>query len=429
MLFKVRQRVKYGMLAFSVLSAIIITYFLVVISCGDDNGGEEKTENTLTKCTNHIDDDNDGKIDCEDEECSSFCQENTPGFCQDGIDNDGDEKIDCDDEDCVQFCGAADGDSDSDGDADIIDGGNEVDIKSDNTTSTDVEDTDTGPCRYNTFRCERDEDCVLAVNMYECCFGFPHEVIDNQGNSATQSCATAEHKDFVACDPCVIEWHEGMDIPQVPEECRPVCGIISCSEGIPGICMNYCGVPCSDPRIPDECKDYCMMMDCPRCSNPTRAVCRNGQCVEFYDCADDSDCTNGKCIDQDGDGYKECVTGQDECQVDSDCYTNDCNDCRCDDFDFDGFKECNCFCMDASTDVQGDTLPDLVPQHCFTDMDCAPFYFCENNTCVYYPGHCRVVTGGIDCATLPECQNNPCDCVPQDNLPEGHGICEPLNAP
>src|SRR5690606_2574907 len=49
-------------------------------------------------CDNGVDDNNDGKADCEDTECDPHphCQEN----CTDGVDNDGNGLIDCDDPDC-----------------------------------------------------------------------------------------------------------------------------------------------------------------------------------------------------------------------------------------------------------------------------------------------------------------------------------------
>ena len=70
---------------------------------------EEGKENTLVACQDGKDNDADGKIDCEDEDCLVFavCQkkepENTESACSDGIDNDGDGKIDCDDDDCKAF--------------------------------------------------------------------------------------------------------------------------------------------------------------------------------------------------------------------------------------------------------------------------------------------------------------------------------------
>lgn len=60
-------------------------------------------------CNNDRDDDHDGGIDCEDQDCwnSSFCAQPAYGMpmeeydCSDRADNDGDGKVDCLDSDCV----------------------------------------------------------------------------------------------------------------------------------------------------------------------------------------------------------------------------------------------------------------------------------------------------------------------------------------
>jgi uncharacterized repeat protein (TIGR01451 family)/MYXO-CTERM domain-containing protein len=61
-------------------------------------------EDTDAKCSDKIDNDGDGKVDCDDSDCLnsslSACKENTNARCADKKDNDGDSKIDCDDEDC-----------------------------------------------------------------------------------------------------------------------------------------------------------------------------------------------------------------------------------------------------------------------------------------------------------------------------------------
>ncbi len=72
-------------------------------------------------CKDKVDNDNDGKIDCEDETCkgSRFCEQDEPDIkpdsdddpstqthetkCNDGNDDDGDGKIDCDDQDCADY--------------------------------------------------------------------------------------------------------------------------------------------------------------------------------------------------------------------------------------------------------------------------------------------------------------------------------------
>ncbi len=86
-------------------------------------------------CTDGIDNDMDGKIDCSDSDCSAdpVCPAPVSEICTDGIDNDQDGKTDCADSDClgISGCGAeglyttcSDGfDNDGDGFTDCSDPG------------------------------------------------------------------------------------------------------------------------------------------------------------------------------------------------------------------------------------------------------------------------------------------------------------------
>ncbi|MBN2723470.1 MAG: hypothetical protein JXR95_05300, partial [Deltaproteobacteria bacterium] len=89
----------------------IFWFFLIFFSlssCGfSSDSGITASEN----CSNGIDDDFDGYIDCQDVDCedSSFCisGNNKPSeICDNGEDDDGDSYIDCDDQDCFshQIC-------------------------------------------------------------------------------------------------------------------------------------------------------------------------------------------------------------------------------------------------------------------------------------------------------------------------------------
>ncbi|OGH86196.1 MAG: hypothetical protein A2294_03295 [Candidatus Magasanikbacteria bacterium RIFOXYB2_FULL_38_10] len=51
-------------------------------------------------CTNQVDDDADGNIDCADSDCASAVNCKVPEVCTDGLDNDADGNIDCADSDC-----------------------------------------------------------------------------------------------------------------------------------------------------------------------------------------------------------------------------------------------------------------------------------------------------------------------------------------
>lgn len=62
-------------------------------------------ENTINLCSDGLDNDNDGLVDCKDPDCMAvtICWENTLLACNDLYDNDQDGLIDCYDPDCWQF--------------------------------------------------------------------------------------------------------------------------------------------------------------------------------------------------------------------------------------------------------------------------------------------------------------------------------------
>jgi hypothetical protein len=72
-------------------------------------------ENTLEACSDGIDNDEDGFSDCDDFSCSmsidlavlDYCGllvEDSPQACADGLDNDCDGVVDCEDSDCATAC-------------------------------------------------------------------------------------------------------------------------------------------------------------------------------------------------------------------------------------------------------------------------------------------------------------------------------------
>lgn len=87
------------------------------IGCG--NKVNAKSENTEELCHDSIDNDDDGFVDCDDQDCEAYCSvpENDPMLCSDGYDNDSDGLIDCNDPDCSAFCT----DASVDVPADVID--------------------------------------------------------------------------------------------------------------------------------------------------------------------------------------------------------------------------------------------------------------------------------------------------------------------
>jgi hypothetical protein len=62
-------------------------------------------EQTEERCSDGVDNDGDGLVDCADTDCKAFdfCKENSEARCSDGVDNDADSLTDCADPDCCAF--------------------------------------------------------------------------------------------------------------------------------------------------------------------------------------------------------------------------------------------------------------------------------------------------------------------------------------
>ena len=69
-------------------------------ACGKDECPDCEPEVLVEVCDDGIDNDDDGLVDCLDQDCSDVCDED----CGDGFDNDADSAIDCDDTDCDGEC-------------------------------------------------------------------------------------------------------------------------------------------------------------------------------------------------------------------------------------------------------------------------------------------------------------------------------------
>lgn len=70
---------------------------------GNTEEDEEETPDTESLCEDGSDDDSDGLVDCDDDDCASYavCTNTDPeAHCEDGADDDGDGSTDCDDLDC-----------------------------------------------------------------------------------------------------------------------------------------------------------------------------------------------------------------------------------------------------------------------------------------------------------------------------------------
>ena len=77
----------------------------VTIVLGPEDHFCKKPENSINLCSDGIDNDQDGLVDCADDDCADIvnCEENTLIACNDLFDNDLDGLVDCFDPDCFQF--------------------------------------------------------------------------------------------------------------------------------------------------------------------------------------------------------------------------------------------------------------------------------------------------------------------------------------
>ncbi|MGM0597244.1 MAG: bifunctional metallophosphatase/5'-nucleotidase [Myxococcota bacterium] len=79
------------------LTLTLVSFGLFSFACDDDDNNNNSTNEI---CDNQVDDDGDGDIDCDDNDCwdDPACINE---ICDNEIDDDGDGDVDCDDEDCA----------------------------------------------------------------------------------------------------------------------------------------------------------------------------------------------------------------------------------------------------------------------------------------------------------------------------------------
>ncbi len=267
-------------------------------------------------CTDGRDNDGDGGPDCLDSDCDGGCAED----CRDGRDNDGDGGADCGDSDCDGGCPETCGDGrDNDGDS-LIDC---LDSECDGSCPEDCLDVR-----------DNDGDGAYDCDDSDCDGGCPEDCLDGRDNDGD---GTADCLD-VECDGgCPEVCDDGRD--------NDGDGSTDCTDSN---CDGGCPETCTDSRDNDGDGAYdCLDTDC------------DGSCVEV--CADDRD-NDGDgdfdCVDEDCDGGcpEDCLDARDN---DGDAATD------CDDSDCDG--GCPEDCSDGR-DNDGDLSTDCLDGDC--DGDC-----------------------------------------------------------
>ncbi|HEX5038156.1 MAG TPA: thrombospondin type 3 repeat-containing protein [bacterium] len=164
---------------------------------------------TETNCNDGNDDDHDGETDCDDSDCASnpACAPTPESNCNDGVDNDGDTKVDCDDTDCIATTACT-----SIPEANCNDG-----VDNDGDTKTDCDDTDciaTPACTSIpeancTDGVDNDSDTTVDCLDTDCaanpaCTGAPetncNDGVDNDGDGQSD-CDDTDCAADPACGP------------------------------------------------------------------------------------------------------------------------------------------------------------------------------------------------------------------------------------
>lgn len=313
-------------------------------------GGAALVENTDALCSDGIDNDRDGYLDCFDTDCLNtstvaICNteaENTEALCADGQDNDRDGVADCADPDC-EFLGCTESTEQS-----CTDG-----IDNDGDGYVDCEDYS---CKYG---CEVTA-CNTGANpensAEECSDGIDN---DNDGK--------------VDCDDYGCQ------------ECQPVCQaglgentLALCSDGIDNDQDGF--ADCQDT----ECIRVEGVEGCDTGLENTAALCSDGIDNDndpYIDCADRQCQGIGSCVE---DSAAACQDGLDN---DGDSYID------CQDFDCNGLGQCG----EEASEATDETCSDGIDNDNNGYTDCADF------ACLY--GCAVTVCPGAE-KTVAECSDN-----------------------
>ena len=418
----------------------VLALMLITLSCSDTPStvtGKEvlKTEEVLAEqCQDGKDNDEDGKIDCEDEGCKGyvFCQtvtktENTAVDCNDQNDNDDDGKTDCDDEDCQGFVFCA---SKVENTAVLCQDG----LDTDEDGKTDCEDTD---CQGFTFCATTEENTAIVCQ-------------DNRDNDddGKVDCDDEDCQGFTFCDSKVENTaalcndHQDNDNDGKTdcddEDCQVFSFCVAGEENTSTACNdqndndNDGKIDCED----EDCQGFTFCATTPKVEN-TAALCQDNIDNDndlATDC-DDTDCqgftfcqpllentavkcqdnvdndNDGKvdCDDEDCQGFTFCVVEtpvEDTAALCQDNLDND-NDSKvdCDDEDCQGFTFCAvetpventaALCQDNLDDDEDGKVD-------CDDEDCQGFTFCgtfntEDSSAKCADGEDNDEDGKVDCA-------------------------------
>ncbi|HSA59932.1 MAG TPA: thrombospondin type 3 repeat-containing protein, partial [bacterium] len=172
---------------------------VTICSASDPNCTGTPSE---TDCSDGVDNDGDGKTDCEDTDCSSnpgACPQ-TEENCSDGVDNDNDGKIDCEDTDCADDTAHCSGTEDCDDHVDN-DGDGKVDCDdsdcSTNPACSNPDDSDGDGIPDATDKCDKDStgNVCDSTDLAACFSNASDNVCSGVGVGDAAACSETEDMD------------------------------------------------------------------------------------------------------------------------------------------------------------------------------------------------------------------------------------------
>jgi hypothetical protein len=314
------------------------------------------------QCSDFVDNDEDGFVDCADPDCATECNEAFK--CYDGYDNDLDGLIDCADSDCFYFCDETFGNHC----ADLVD--------NDHDGLLDCRDPD---CVSST-ACDESQNCSD-------CYDNDHDGL-----------ADCEDPDCAALSPCASEtncydYHD-----------NDLDGLVDCADPDCQPCTEVCYTPADDDRDglincldPDCASDgSCVETACDNCADDdadTVADCADSDCAGAPNCTEGGHCYDG--FDNDGDTLLDCADPDCSCECarcgvggpdpDADGIATSCDNCptisNANQYDFDGDgvgNRCDPETCGDGIDNDGDGWYDCFDPDCTSDATCNESLHCHD---------------------------------------------------